>query len=146
MICMVLNTILYMDGDVKKQDHRAAASKPTHKDQCVPWYLLPFNPISNVCIVHVNVYTLVFSYMKGHVDDHVLHVHVYILPTMLTELLYPLQDGYTPLHCAVKRGHTTYVERLLSTPGIDVNMKARVSWFIECCCISVNNTVCTRSI
>ena len=62
----------------KKQDHRAAASKPTHKDQCVPWYLLPFNPISNVCIMHVNAYILLMLYMKGHVDDHVLHVHVYV--------------------------------------------------------------------
>ena len=51
---------------------------------------------------------------------------------MLTELLYPLQDGDTPLHLAIRKGHTTYVERLLSTPGIDVNMKDKVSWSIEC--------------
>ena len=63
-------------------------------------------------------------YMKGHVDDHLLHVHVYIVPTMLTELLYPLQYGEAPLHYAVKRGHTTCVEHLLSTPGIDVNIKS----------------------
>ena len=74
MICMVLNTILYMDGDVKQQDHRAVTSKPTHKDQCVPWYLLSFNPPA--MFVHVNVHTLVMLYMKGHVDDCVLHVHV----------------------------------------------------------------------
>lgn len=51
-------------------------------------------------------------------------VHV----TMLTELLYPLQDGDTSLHLAAREGHTTYVERLLSTAGIDVNIKDRVSW------------------
>ena len=59
--------------------------------------------------------------------SHILHVLVYIVPTMLTELLYPLQDGDTPLHLAL-RGHTTCVERLLSIPGIDVNIKRRVSW------------------
>ena len=65
---------------------------------------------------------------------------------MLTELLYPLQYGYIPLHYATLGGHTTCVERLLSAIGIDVNIKAGVSWFIECCCISVNNTVCSCSI
>ena len=49
--------------------------------------------------------------------------------------LYPLQDGgYTPLHLAAMGGHTTCVERLLSTPGIDVNIKDEVCWSIECCC------------
>ena len=48
---------------------------------------------------------------------------------VLAELLYPLQDGNTPLHIAAKRGHTSCVERLLSTPGIDVNIKDRVSWY-----------------
>ena len=63
------------------------------------------------------------------VADHVLHVHVYIVPTMLTELLlYPLQHGNTPLHFAAMGGHTTCVERLLSTPGIDVNIENEVSW------------------
>ena len=74
------------------------------------------------------------SCLVGHVDSHllhVLHVHVYIVPTMLTELLYPLQDGRTPLHLAAWGGHTTCVERLLSTPGIDVNVKDLVSWSIE---------------
>ena len=48
---------------------------------------------------------------------------------MLTELLYPLQDGNTLLHLAAKGGHTsiTCMEYLLSTPGIDVNIKNRVS-------------------
>ena len=46
-------------------------------------------------------------------------------------LLHPLQDGRTPLHLAAKEGHTTCVERLLYTPGIDVNIKSRVSWSIE---------------
>ena len=46
---------------------------------------------------------------------------------MLSELLYPLQDGDTPLSIALRQGHTTCVERLLSTPGIDVNIKGDVS-------------------
>ena len=54
-------------------------------------------------------------------------MHAYIVPTMLTELLYPLQDGHTPLHLAAREGHTTSVEHLLSTPGIDVNIKDVVS-------------------
>ena len=67
--------------------------------------------------------------MKGHVDDHLLHVHVYIVPIMLTELLYPLQHGGdTPLHLAAKGGHSICVEHLLSTPGIDMNIKNVVSW------------------
>ena len=47
---------------------------------------------------------------------------------MLTELLYPLQDGDTPLHLAAWEGYTTIVEHFLSTPGIDVNTKDKVSW------------------
>ena len=60
-----------------------------------------------------------------------VHVHEYIVLTMLTELLYQYQDGYTPLHYAAMGGHTTYVERLLSTPGIEVNIKDKVSWCTE---------------
>ena len=71
-------------------------------------------------------YTYFISRMQG-----VLHVHVYIVPTMLTELLYTLQYGGTPLHFAAKGGHTTCVEHLLSAPGFDVNIKNRVSWSIE---------------
>ena len=51
---------------------------------------------------------------------------LYILHAMLTELLYPLQDGHTPLHLAAWRGYIS-VERLLSTPGIDVDSKDMVS-------------------
>ena len=51
---------------------------------------------------------------------------------MLAELLYPLQyNGYTPLHDAAMGGHTTCLEHLLSTPGIDVNIKDEVSWSTE---------------
>ena len=61
---------------------------------------------------------------------------------MLTELLYPLQDGYAPLHYAAEGGHTTCVEHLLSTPGIDVNIdvniKSRVSWFKVMICMVLN--------
>ena len=53
-------------------------------------------------------------FLNGVVDDH--------------ELLYPLQYGDTPLHLAAWGGHTTCVEHLLSTPGIDVNIKDGVSW------------------
>ena len=54
-------------------------------------------------------------------------VQMYIVPTKLTEVLYPLQGGYTPLHLAGRGGHTSCVEHLLSTPGIDVNIKDKVS-------------------
>ena len=54
-------------------------------------------------------------FLNGVIDDH--------------ELLYPLQYGCTPLHLAAKGGHTTCVEHLLSSPGIDVNIKDRVSWY-----------------
>ena len=51
-------------------------------------------------------------------------------PYMLAELLYTLQRGDTPLHCAADKGHITCVEHLLSTPGINVNIKNEVSWSI----------------
>ena len=38
--------------------------------------------------------------------------------------------GYTPLHLAAKGGHTACVEHLLSTPGIDVNIKDMVSYTV----------------
>ena len=47
---------------------------------------------------------------------------------MLTELSYPLQRGRTPLHYAARGGHTTCVEHLLSTPGIDLTIEDMVSW------------------
>ena len=51
--------------------------------------------------------------------------------TMLIELLYPLQNGITPLCSAAIKGHTTCLERLISAPGIDVNIQTEVSWSIE---------------
>ena len=60
---------------------------------------------------------------------------------MLTELLYPLQNGDTPLHLSARRGYTTCVECLLSTPGIDVNIKNGVSQSIESFSCHVNNIV-----
>ena len=48
---------------------------------------------------------------------------------MLAELLYPFQHGDTPIDLAAREGHTTCVERLLSTPVIDVNIKDKVSGF-----------------
>ena len=69
----------------------------------------------------------VFYVRRGHVDDNVLHVHC-----IAELLLYPLQEGYTPLHLVAIGGHTTCVEHLLSTPGIVVNNKdIRVSCSIE---------------
>ena len=59
-------------------------------------------------------------FLNGVVDDH--------------ELLYPLQYGYTPLYLAAKEGHTTCVEHLLSTPGINVNIKNIVSWYEYVAC------------
>ena len=52
-------------------------------------------------------------------------------PTMLTEILYSLQYGDTPLHLAAKGGHTACVVHLLSTPGIEVNIKNKVSLSTE---------------
>ena len=49
---------------------------------------------------------------------------------MLAELLYPLQGGAS-LHLAAEGGHTACVERLLFTPGIDVNIQNNVSWSTE---------------
>ena len=59
---------------------------------------------------------------------------------MLTEL----QLSYTPLHLAARADLTTCVERLLSIPGIDVNIKDEVSWcnefyFILEYCMSFRN-------
>ena len=56
---------------------------------------------------------------------------MYIKPTLLNEILDPLQDGYTPLQFAAREGHTACVERLLSTPGIGVNIGREVSQSIE---------------
>ena len=47
---------------------------------------------------------------------------------MLTLVFHQLQNGNTPLYCA----HTTCVECLLSIPGIDLNIKDKVSECIEC--------------
>ena len=58
--------------------------------------------------------------------------------TMLTEVLYPLQDwktalrttpGGTLLHFAAREGYTTCVERLLSTPGIDVDTPFKTLYY-----------------
>ena len=46
---------------------------------------------------------------------------------MSTEL-YVLYTCQYALHFAAMGGHTTCVEHLLSTPGIDVNIKDEVSW------------------
>ena len=45
-------------------------------------------------------------------------------------ILFPLQDGNTPLHYAARGGYSTCVEHLLSTPGIDVNIKDKVSLYM----------------
>ena len=57
---------------------------------------------------------------------------MYIVPTaMLAELLYPpFQYGMTPLHYAASSGNYACVEHLLSIPGIDVNIKDKVSFML----------------
>ena len=50
------------------------------------------------------------------------------MSTVSSMMLAELQCGNTPLHLAESGGQTTCVECLLSTPGIDVNIKNRVSW------------------
>ena len=58
--------------------------------------------------------------------------YMYILHVAYTTVLYLLQNKDTPLHLAAYRGHTTCVEHLLSTPGIDVSsMNEPVSWSLE---------------
>ena len=42
----------------------------------------------------------------------------------------PFQHGDTPLHLAASSGHADYVEHLLSTHGIDVNLKDKVSLYV----------------
>ena len=71
-----------------------------------------------------------------------------MVPTMLTELLYALQNAFTPLHLAAKGGHTTCVEYLLSTPGIDVNSEDVVSTnnTLNVAVHHRNNAVCSCSI
>ena len=78
---------------------------------------------------HCYLHHLQYFYDTSCLHSHILHVHVYIVPTMLTELLYPRQYGYTALHLALRNGHTTCVESLLSTPGIDVNIGDKVSCY-----------------
>ena len=51
---------------------------------------------------------------------------------MLTELLYPFQDGDTPFRLALREGSSISLELLLSKPGIDVNFKGIVSWLYKC--------------
>ena len=48
-------------------------------------------------------------------------------PCTLNLCTFDLQGGDTPLHLAAMGGHTTCVEHLLFTPGIDVNIKSMVS-------------------
>ena len=58
-----------------------------------------------------------------------------------SNLLCPLQVGNTPLHLAAMTNHTDYVKPLLSTPGVDVNIKNNVSRYngysTLVCCISI---------
>ena len=86
--------------------------------------------ITKVRLASVYYHCIVYHFVQLHVHAY---VYVYIVPNMLTELLYPLQyDGDTPLHLAAKgnKCNTTCVEHLLSTPGIDVNMNNKVSYII----------------
>ena len=73
-------------------------------------------------IVGRKLHALVVSCLKGYM------YMCNIVPIILSEPFYPLQYGGTPLSYAAEGGHTTCVEHLLSTPGIDVNIKSEVSW------------------
>ena len=91
----------------------------------------PVNGKKNELLLVVDPNSLLIKY-----DIYYVHVKYdtspfICIPSMLTELLYPFQDGDTPLHLATLGGHATCVERLLSTPGIDVNIKGKVSQFIQ---------------
>ena len=68
-----------------------------------------------------------YTSIRGFIFEGAMLMTMYRLHV----LLYQLQCG-TPLHCAAKGGHATCVEHLLSTPGIDVNIKNGVSWSTEC--------------
>ena len=62
-----------------------------------------------------------------YVRVYIYNVTMYTL-YMLTKLLCPLQGASdTALQLATKGGHIACVKHLLSTPGIDVNLKGRVS-------------------
>ena len=130
------------------QDQRAVVSKLTHKDRAVcplkmyisipsPMYVLTKYTFQ-FCIL--NVYACVHP--SGFMLEGAMLMTMYYM-YMCT--LYPLQDGGTPLHLAVWRGHTTCVEHLLSTPGIDVNIQDKVSWSIDksmyCMHVHVDNVV-----
>ena len=78
----------------------------------VTFKLIGLCPLYGNCIYNY-VHALLWIHIV--VDDH--------------ELLYPLQDGYTPLHLGAKGGHTTCVEHLLSIPGMNVNITDKVSWY-----------------
>ena len=85
--------------------------------QCSPFYIYHIYPRS---FIYEGSMLITMYYM-------------YMCTLLLTELFYPLQRGYTPLHHATLGGDTIHVcvEHLLSTPGIDVNIKDMVSMFTE---------------
>ena len=74
--------------------------------------------------IQVHMYSPVASCLQGPCSKTCTHIHCTI---MLTELLYPLQYGDTPLHLAAREGHTTCVEHLIHTHGIDMSTNNKVS-------------------
>ena len=73
-----------------------------------------------------------YMYRRLHVlEPSTCVLQVQCETIMLIELLYPLQGGFTPLHIATTKDCTACMERLLSAPGIDVNIQNAVSWSIE---------------
>ena len=53
-----------------------------------------------------------------------------MLPSMFgTIQMYALQSDSTPLHIAAWKGHTTCMEHLLSTPGIDVDTLFKIFFY-----------------
>ena len=88
---------------------------------------------SSCCYVTERMYFYNFYMKKMHANLQWTSGHHKSSP--YTHAFYPLQLDGTPLHYAARGGHTTCVERLLSTPGIDVNIRNDVSFCTECFCI-----------
>ena len=87
----------------------------------------------NYCFTKRKPFIVCMYCNKGTFSLELYHtcMCMYIIPTMLTELLYTLQYGDTPLHRAARIGHTPCVEHLLSIPDIDVNSRNMVSQSIK---------------
>ena len=74
--CMVLNTILYMDCDVK---HKTIEQLLLSLHTKTSVSLGISSPSPSLCIMHINLYTFMMSYIKGHhINDHVHMYYMYM--------------------------------------------------------------------